>query len=244
MCFLCLDFDDVIINSGVIVGRQLARIDYKAGEEYINKVIAMKISGAIDDKTFDALYHEHLMIKDSILEETSSKYRGLIDYGEIYDQSNLYLDVVKNIRKLSESGLYEKIYCVSHYNVDREVNYKLSLIFRYFPYIKFIPVKFHQIPYQNGVSRNKTDKASYVKFILNLTDFSQYVLIDDSLNNVTKWIDAGGIGIRFRNSINTRESYLETVDENYVIRVLGNLKPEIVNQAIEEEVRVKKLSLF
>lgn len=194
---LCLDFDDVIMRTKPLVESLILRIENKASEQYMLTVNEMFRNNIIDAETKGILIDEHFDYKDRVLEEVDDKYKGLIDYNRVININNIYPGAVEYINYLCRCGHYDKVYIVSHYNVDREVEAKKKFISRYLPMVEFIPVPFHKDVYEEGKKRKRTNKAQFVKDYLASKNIPHFTLIDDSLGNGKEWREAGGIYIKY-----------------------------------------------
>lgn len=198
---LCLDFDDVILRTTPIIESIIEKINYNASGNYVDNLNLKEREGIIDRQTHRTLVEESFDLKDQILEEVYPRYKGRIDYSKIITIDNAYQNVIDYINYLCQCGRYDKVYIISHYNVEREIECKSKFIKKYLPYAELIPVKFHLEPYKKGIRRECTNKALYVKRYLKIKGIKNYTLVDNSLENVCKWEKAGGIGIQYNEHI-------------------------------------------
>ena len=194
---LCIDFDDVIIKTKPLVEKIVATYCRKATDKFEKLVNQNYADCCIDDETKRILHNEHLDFKDRVLEEVDEEYVGRIDYDQIINIDNIYPRGIEYINYLCKSGLYDEIYILSHYNVEREKEAKRKFIEKYFPTIKLIAVPFHKEKYQKNKKRLPTSKGAFFKEYLGIDNLKGCTLIDDSLSNGRDWLSHGGNYIRF-----------------------------------------------
>ena len=189
---LCIDFDDVIMNTKPHIEKYLKILDARASEEYIKSLSKSKEEGLIDEETFHELEREHYDYKDRILEEVDNEYKGFINYDAFINIENTYPNVVDYVNFLCNCGHYDEVYIVSHHNVDREKEAKDRFIKEFMPKAKYIPVPFHQEKYEKGKRREMTNKAKYLMKKLDINDIINFTLIDDSNRNGQEWVSENG----------------------------------------------------
>lgn len=204
MRILCIDFDDVIFKTKSIIEEIIKTIEYKATSEYLNSIVH---NNKLDELTKQILIHEHFDYKDRVLEEVDDKYKNKINYEKIFATNEIYSHSIEYIRYLCNCGRYDKVYILTHCNVDREVEAKVKFINKYLPGLEMIAVPFHTDKYEHGKNRRPTSKAEYLKKYLNIDDMSNCTLIDDSNNNGIDWVANGGNFIKY--SPNNNVSYLK-----------------------------------
>lgn len=107
---------------------------------------------------------KHFELKDQVLEETEPKYENIINYDEIYRVENVYPGVLDSLWEIDDRKVYEEKGNNTHINQDREIKAKERLLKGEFPPMKFVPIKFHVIPYRDregyiNKDRKATDKV-------------------------------------------------------------------------------------
>ena len=195
---LCLDFDDVIMRTKTVIEPIIARIEPLATEAYLISISDDFRNGKIDAEEKQARTTIHFDYKDRVLEEFDDKYKNRINYERVININNVYNGAVEYVNYLCNCGLYDKVYIVSHYNVDREVDAKRKFIDKYLPKVEFVPVPFHIETYEEGKIRKRTNKASFLKQHAKLDSIDyRFTLVDDSMGNGVDWRKAGGIFIKY-----------------------------------------------
>lgn len=194
---LCIDFDDVIIKTKPLVEKIVAEYCRKATDKFEKLVNQNYAERWIDDETKRILFNEHLDFKNRVLEEVDQEYVGRIDYDQIINIDNIYPSGIEYINYLCKSGVYDEIYILSHYNVEREKEAKRRFIEKYFPSIELIAVPFHKEKYEKNKKRFPTSKGAFFKKYLGIDSLGGCTLIDDSASNGRDWLAHGGNYIRF-----------------------------------------------
>ena len=194
MKILCIDFDDVIFKTKPRIEEIVKTIEYYATEEYLNSIIH---DNSLDLETQKILRMEHFEYKDRVLEEVDDKYKNRIDYDKIFETNEIYPHTIEYIRYLCNCGKFDKVYILTHCNVDREINAKRKFINKYLPGLEIIPVFFHKDKYEPGKKRKPTSKAEALMEYLGISDISNCTLIDDSANNGYDWRMHGGNFIKY-----------------------------------------------
>lgn len=201
MKILCIDFDDVIFKTKPIVEKLLEEIEPMATERALKESLAkLKNSGnneSKDEMLRRQISNEHFDYKDRVLEEIDDKYKNRIDYEAIFSSLNVFPGTLQYVNYLQKCGRYDKVYILTHCNVEREVNAKLKFINKHFPGVEMIAVPFHRDKYVEGMKRPITSKADFFMEYTGLTDLSNCTLIDDSVRNGNDWEDKSGNYIRF-----------------------------------------------
>lgn len=97
--------------------------------------------------------------------------------------------------KLEDQPEFEKpSKILTHYNGPNEGNPKDILCHDCYPRSTFMPLFFHEVnEYDKDFRRPRFSKAKFV--ISKGYDIHRSILIDDSIDNITAWVNAGGIGI-------------------------------------------------
>lgn len=222
MRILCIDFDDVIFNTKPAVEKIIDGIEEKATGKYLKRIIAETKDA--DEKT--KLEREHYNYKDRVLEEVDDKYKGLIDYDAIFSTDDVFPGTIDYINYLINCGYYEKVYILSHCNVEREVEAKKRFLKRFFSNLELISVPYHIEKYRPNLERKPTSKAEYFMKYTGITDLSRCTLIDDSNSNCNNWRDHGGIAIKYNASGSMNFEYQE----------INSLHPFAINIIESEQV--------
>lgn len=188
MRILCIDFDDVIFKTKQVVEPLLETINYKSSVAYLRSLEDPRI----DEETKKEKFDEYLEQKDRVLEEVDDKYKGCIDYDQIFSTDYVYPNTFRYIQYLLNSEKFDKVYILSHCNVEREVIAKRKFIERHWPGLELIAVPFHIEKFEEGKKRVITSKADYLKKYLGLDDLSLVTLVDDSARNGRDWVSKNG----------------------------------------------------
>lgn len=194
MQILCIDFDDVIFKTKMLVEEIIKTIEFKATSEYLSSIMS---SNNIDGQTKRILSEEHFEYKDRVLEEVDDKYKNRIDYEKVFATNEIYPHAIEYVRYLCNCGRYNKVYILTHCNVEREVLAKKKFINKYFPSLEVITVPYHIDKYEKGKKRMPTSKAEFLMKYLGITNISHCTLIDDSNTNGKDWIEHGGNFIKY-----------------------------------------------
>lgn len=199
MRILCLDFDDVIFDTKSIIEDIIDKIQPEATGKHLRWILD-NFSEVKHKEKKDKLRAEHFDYKDRVLEEVDPKYKNLIDYDAIFETNQVFESTMGYMNYLIEKAGYDKIYILSHCNVDREVMAKQKFIKKYFPNVEFIPVPYHKEKYDPSLIRKPTSKAEYFMEYTGITDLSTCTLIDDSGSNCEDWKKHGGIAIKYNSN--------------------------------------------
>mgnify|MGYP002626933860 CR=1 FL=1 len=205
--YLILDFDGVLGDTISIIDQYVQKIDYEASDKR-EKEIKIKI---IDlEKQIEDYDAEHASIerlsdlknklkvekqakvnhfnrKDLVLEEVLDEYKNIIPYHKIITIENMFRGVINLIKLIIKLGIYDKVYVLSHCNVQSEVDAKYEFLKRFLPDVEFIPVLFHQESYFDSdgnkrENRERTNKFWYFKNQTGIEDLSNSTFIDDTIS--------------------------------------------------------------
>ena len=99
MRILCIDFDDVIFKTKQVVEPLLETINYKSSVAYLRSLEDPRI----DEETKKEKFDEYLEQKDRVLEEVDDKYKGCIDYDQIFSTDYVYPNTFRYIQYLLNS---------------------------------------------------------------------------------------------------------------------------------------------
>ncbi len=164
----------------------------------------------------------------------------IVDYDEIYSHSHLVLGAKEALKEAYDANLFSSMIALSHHTGPREMKCKRSLFEREFPFVKFTDKslqKFHTDDAKMGIRRTRSSKALRALEIVfekkDINSLEGHYLIDDSLENLIAWANAGGYAILFRPL--TKEEIatgvVKEVDDPRIVRMY--------NWSIEELIRVK-----
>lgn len=257
---LILDCDGVLYDSTPIIDEQVQKINYYASDKYGAEL--KRRSMEIDARRYELeeersdyyskemvdlrrqadelakLRKMHFDLKDLVLEEVLSEYRGLINYN-IYNYETAFLDAMEEITRIWERRVYEEIIVLSHVNQEREVVYKYYALKRDLPMAEFIPVKFHFLPYYNpetgmkNEGRQRSNKIIYLQNQKGNKSFSTSTFIDDTSNIVDEAKEAG---IRFCYHKGMDDTTKDLLKRAYIDTLYGYDRSDMKNK-----VRVKKI---
>lgn len=194
MRILCIDFDDTIFKTKPFVEEIVEKIDYMGSERYL---MSIEHDSRLDKETKRILSEEHFEHKDQVLEEVFEEYVGLIDYDRIFAMNEIHQGAIEYVNYLYRCGRYDKVFILTHYNIEREVEAKKVFINKYFPGMEVIAVPFHKDKYEFGKKRKRSSKAEYLMEYLGLSNILNCTLIDDSPSNGRDWILHGGNFIQY-----------------------------------------------
>ena len=188
----------------------------------------------------------HFILKDIVLEEVEEKYKNKIDYKEIYQRENIYQGVLELFWQIYDSHVYDQIIVNTHVNAESEIIWKREMFKKDFPPLKFVPVKYHLVPYKDpfGGLVNKNRKPS--DKIGRLINMSPYIDVD-----VSTFIDNTSSIIKRGKEIGLNCYYVKKNLDPYVIRypILNPIPAQIIMQAANDTIdkvhngKIKKLSL-
>ena len=146
---LCLDCDGVIFDVVNMMKSIISRLNYICSDEFKTKVI---------DRLYQnnelELYNRYSIIqkitRDEVLEEVNDLYKGKIDYNKIYVIENTYPGVIELIKKIYDSGYFDKIYITTHVNSEKEIIAKKKFFAKYLPMVEVRCYYFHEMPYDHN----------------------------------------------------------------------------------------------
>ena len=132
-------------------------------------------------------------------------------YNKIYQLSNVFPGTIENVRCLA--NIIQDLRAFSHLNGAYENSEKERFIRELDRRIQFRGIRFHDYEHEEFIKKLKEDrnlgkkdiryqrprnnKALTFKKEFNIEDLSSYFIIDDSLDNLRAWRDAGGVAIFF-----------------------------------------------
>ena len=201
---VCIDVDDVMYNTDVIMQEILASIDARATKEYRGEISRETSEDSLAEiqKSFailNAILEEYPYLED--LENGTTKVNNYpkIDYSEIYKPKNLIPGSVEAVNQMLEmrdqkgDKKYFFIY-LSHRNPEREGLEKMLQLYKLTPKIDAILT----LPYHIEVgSKEVSSKGAWVKQSLALDNLNNCILVDNSKSNCKEWRKQGGIDIRY-----------------------------------------------
>ena len=183
---LVLDHDG-IFHANELLENYIKRIDYRGSAEYRDYLFQLMEERELTKEKFDLLIMDHYMIKDQILEEVFSQYKGRIPYNEIYTIENAFDDVVNTVKLINNCNVYDEIILNSHVNSPFEILYKRRFHQEYLPFMKTYFPQFHMDPYNYDTphlwvnnDRIRTNKALYLMEKRGLSNLIGYYAVDDS----------------------------------------------------------------
>lgn len=201
---VCIDVDDVMYNTDVIMQEILASIDARATKEYRGEISRETSEDSLAEiqKSFailNAILEEYPYLED--LENGTTKVNNYpkIDYSKIYKPENLIPGSVEAVNQMLEmrdqkgEKKYFFIY-LSHRNPEREGLEKMLQLYKLTPKIDAILT----LPYHVEVgSKEVSSKGAWVKQSLALDNLNNCILVDNSKSNCKEWRKQGGIDIRY-----------------------------------------------
>ena len=201
---VCIDVDDVMYNTDVIMQEILASIDARATKEYRGEISRETSEDSLAEiqKSFailNAILEEYPYLED--LENGTTKVNNYpkIDYSKIYKPENLIPGSVETVNQMLEmrdqkgDKKYFFIY-LSHRNPEREGLEKMLQLYKLTPKIDAILT----LPYHIEVgSKEVSSKGAWVKQSLALDNLNNCILVDNSKSNCKEWRKQGGIDIRY-----------------------------------------------
>lgn len=227
----CIDVDDVIFDTDKFVQQKLEEIDYRATRKYREEISHETSEDARDlvSQSFnilDAILEETVYVDyDDEKEKTSLISYPVLDYEEIYQDSNLIPGTVEFINEmLKNRGEHDYFIFVSHRNPEREGVIKTRRLYELFPEIDAVEtLPFHAEP---GV-KTMNSKAVFIKEIYNLDNLNNCCLIDNSKNNCKDFRKYGGYDIRYLpEGFNDKHTLADHMSK------LTNLDPYMIQFAI------------
>ena len=225
--YLLLDCDGVIFNSNPLIDNYVQRIEYKASDRY-GMELDLESQRAHDEyhkwqyersndleklkkireriEEIGNRRREHFLLKDQVLEEVYPEYENRIDYDRIYQMRNTFPGIIKKIIDIWESGVYNKIFIVTHSNSPREVMAKMRFFRKYLPMVELVFVKFHDEKFyynpeefEKNYLRRRTNKIEAFIKTTGIQDLSNSSFMDDTGSIVTE-ADELGVGYTYYKS--------------------------------------------
>lgn len=201
---VCIDVDDVMYNTDVIMQEILASIDDRATKEYRGEISRETSEDSLAEiqKSFailNAILEEYPYLED--LENGTTKVNNYpkIDYSKIYKPENLIpgsLEAVNQMLEMRDQKGDKKYFFIylSHRNPEREGLEKMLQLYKLTPKIDAILT----LPYHIEVgSKEVSSKGAWVKQSLALDNLNNCILVDNSKSNCKEWRKQGGIDIRY-----------------------------------------------
>ena len=210
-----IDLECIVTNAGKVTEGFIEKAEHKASKSYLMSADELYRDEVIDHEEYRILTNEHYDYKDRVLEEVDEKYKGAIDYYQIYTLSNANPNMVRYVNKMSKDL---ETYIIFYYNTEEELNAKKTFIEKYFPTCKIISIKYHKLPYKKNTRRKKTNKAQYVKEQLGLPNLENCILIDKSTFSSSDWNREMGETIIYRKN----ETILFNSDNENVLKLKNN----------------------
>lgn len=187
----------------------------------------------------------HFILKDQVLEETEERFRNKIPYKKIYTKENIYQGVLELMWRIYESKIYTQFIVNTHVNAATEIVAKRDLLTDDFPAIKFVPVKYHIIPYRDpygfvNKNREPSDKVG------SLLKMSPYIDVKTStfIDNTARIIKRG-------KELGLRCYFVDKNNDSYILAnpTLDPIPSQVILQAANDTIdivhggKIKKLSL-
>ena len=174
------------ISHALYVGKEIERANNPERESTLRATI----------EDVKRLRREHFLLKDMVLEEVLPKYRGIINYDKIFQLYHTFPGVIEKIKEIAETGAFDGVFIVSHYNSAREAEAKLRFFKKYLPMVRVILVKFHQDEFvlgndQFNQARQRTNKVNDFRIQTGIDDYSLTSFIDDSISIIDEAIELG-----------------------------------------------------
>ena len=217
ICCNILDFDGVLVPGEDLMDEYIEKVCKEATNKYCEELFRkqtdlIKYQQQLEQERdiygkemkevileLEALKRKivkHFDFKDQVLEETEDKYRGIIDYKEIYQLKNIYPGVLELIWEIHDKGIYVQQLSNTHVNAETEIIAKRELLKKEFPPMKFIPIKYHSDPYRDQyglVNRNRkpSDKVGRLLRMLSYVDIPVSTLVDNSVSIIKRGNELG-----------------------------------------------------
>ena len=124
--------------------------------------------------TYKMIEDKGIDLKDS--EKVKDFYKNL-DWDYVLDNCEIINDGMKNIQKIYNSGKFN-VAILTHVNSMHEITSKVNFIRKHLRDVTIIPVP-------KSISKTRMINARFS------------ILVDDYQGNLSEWVEAGGIGVRF-----------------------------------------------
>ena len=265
-CCGIFDFDGVLLPGEDLIDKYVEEICEEASDAYCRKLYKqqeelMKIRQRMEQERdiygpgMEEIEREeeelrkkiklHFMLKDQVLEETEEKYRNKIPYGKIYTKENIYQSVLELMWKIYEEKVYSKLIVNTHVNAEAEIIAKRDLLKAEFPTMKFVPVKYHIIPFRDQYGEINKDREPSDK-IGRLLKMSPYIDVNKStfIDNTARIIKRG-------RELGLRCYFVDKNSDPYILDnpILDPIPSQVIMQAANDTIdivhndKIKKLSL-
>lgn len=185
---------------------------------------------------------KYFILKEKLLDARDTKLykdnqitngKHAVHYENYYTRERLLANPVDRdkpqvVEMLSRSNEFEGIIKIlSHYNGPNEGIAKDAFCKDCYPSGEFMPLFFHENnTYDPYFRRPRYSKARFVSE--NAYDIRRSILIDDSMDNINTWINAGGIGILYnvKGDQKTNDRYYVIHDFTYaeIMNVVNQIK--------------------
>lgn len=205
---LFVDLETIAANDGQILEEIIRKINYKASSDYLRSIIDLYENELIDDTEYQIFLDEHYDQKDRVLEEIDDVYKSRIDYKKVYTVNESNNSMIESIRSFAQSI---ETYIIFYYNTERELREKEKICAEIFPKCQNIGIKFYLEPYNKEMKRTRTNKAEYIKNILNLENLENCMLIDRSIRSCDEWVALNGETFTTHKKINYLEDSADSV---------------------------------
>lgn len=124
--------------------------------------------------TYKMMEDEGIDLKDS--KRVQEFYKNL-DWDSVLNNCEIINDGMDNIKKIYSSGKFN-VAILTHVNSMQEIESKVNFIRKFLRDVTIIPVP-------KGISKTRMINARFS------------ILVDDYPVNLSEWVEAGGIGVRF-----------------------------------------------
>jgi FMN phosphatase YigB (HAD superfamily) len=204
-----------------------------------------------DDENED--FHEHLnkieeyfIRKEQILDARDTmlfidNHKPLEEHAVLYENYYTKERLMSNPMDANKPAVMDKLAdepefdgkpkILTHYNGPNEGNPKKKLCKDCYPKAEFMPLFFHEVnKYNPKFRRPRFSKAKYA--ISEGYDIHRSILIDDSMENITAWVNAGGIGILYdpkhRYHENERYYVIHSFTHEEIMNVVYRIKDKYI----------------
>lgn len=214
ICCNILDFDGVFVPGEDLMDEYILEFCPEASNKYCKTLFSqqidlVKIKQTLEEEhdvirlaeikkeleEIDKKIAKHFIRKDQVLEETEPEFENKIDYRAIYQIKNVYPGVLELVWEIHNRGIYQLQISNTHVNCETEIIAKKELLEKYFPEMKFVPVKFHIIPYRtNGLVNKDREPSDKVGKLINAGPkiyLPTSVLVDNSKSIIARGKELG-----------------------------------------------------
>lgn len=263
ICCNILDFDGVLVPGEELMDEYILEFCPEASNKYCDDLFSqqidlIKIKQTLEEEhdvirlvelkkeldEIDRKIAKHFIRKDQVLEETEPEFENKIDYKAIYQRKNIYPGVLELVWDIHNRGIYQLQISNTHVNCETEIIAKRELLEKCFPEMKFVPVKFHIIPYRtNGLvnkDREPSDKVGRLIKAIPKIYLPTSVLVDNSKSIISRGKELG-----------LRTYYVPENNDPMIITnpVINPIPSQIILQSANDTIdlvhgdKIKKLSL-